>query len=199
VRTDDLIDHRPYIPGDDPRRINWKLYSHGGELFVREGEREPPPRSKMVIIVDTTVDPELFKGEGGRRMVDRCCEYALALALDWKEQGREISIGYNGSKTVHAGSPGTGAPVGLAVLLAYPAASEGEKLPDLEEAQGAVLFLLPRNYPGPLDEFLARRRTPRFGTELVFLYENGAQREAAELCVRRYGQRRLCRARCFPA
>jgi uncharacterized protein (DUF58 family) len=29
-RTDNLIEHRPYAPGDDPRRINWKLYGHGG-------------------------------------------------------------------------------------------------------------------------------------------------------------------------
>ena len=43
-RSDNLIDHRPYIPGDDPRRINWKLYSHGGDLLIREGEQEPPPR-----------------------------------------------------------------------------------------------------------------------------------------------------------
>ena len=38
-KSNELINHRPYVPGDDPRRINWKLYSHvaSGELFVREG------------------------------------------------------------------------------------------------------------------------------------------------------------------
>jgi uncharacterized protein (DUF58 family) len=212
VRTDDLTDHRPSVPGDDPRRINWKLYGHGGDLFVREGEREPPPRSKMVILVDTEADPGLFKGEAGRRMIDRCCEYALALALDWEEQGIEVSIGFNGPGPAAAEPPGAGqkeppiphaalsrTPAGPAALLAYPAASErGEPFPAVE-GEGAVIFLLPRNYPGPLDELLSRRKTGRYGTELVFLYEDEDQREAAELCVRRYGQRRDCHVRCFPA
>jgi uncharacterized protein (DUF58 family) len=193
VRTDDLTDHRPYVSGDDPRRINWKLYGHGAELFVREGEREPPPRSRMAILIDTKAEKELFSAEAGRRMVDRCCEYALALAFDWKDRGVEVSIGYSGL----SGSPRSGDPEALAAFLAYPAAQDArsgeEKLPQVPGEEGIVIFLLPRNYSGLLDEFLALRKT----AELIFLYENEEQREAAELCARRYGQRGGCHAQCF--
>jgi hypothetical protein len=190
VRTDDLTDHRPYVSGDDPRRINWKLYGHGAELFVREGEREPPPRSRMAILIDAKAEKELFSAEEGRRMVDCCCEYALALALGWKDRGIEVSIGYSGvSDGFCSGDFET-----LAALLAYPSAREGEEiLPQPPDDEGVVIFLLPRNYAGLLDEFLARRKT----ASLVFLYGNEKQREVAALCVRRYGQRGGCYAQCF--
>jgi hypothetical protein len=152
----------------------------------------------MTILIDTTSEPDLFKGEAGRRMVDRCCEHALALALNWEERGMEVSIGYSGLPVALR----SGGVPEAARLLAYPAASEsGEKLPQAEDTQGITLFLLPRNYSGVLDEFLARRPLARGafgpGIELIFLYENETQREAAELCARRYGQRGGCRARYF--
>lgn len=34
----DLFDNRKYYPGDDPRKINWKIYSHTGELQIRQSE-----------------------------------------------------------------------------------------------------------------------------------------------------------------
>ncbi len=34
-------EQRPYYPGDDPRRINWKLYSRFNELHVRIPEEQP--------------------------------------------------------------------------------------------------------------------------------------------------------------
>jgi hypothetical protein len=97
-RTDDLIDHRPYIPGDDPRRINWKLYSHGpaNSLFVREGETEPPPHSQLLILVDTETDSALYSPDAGRAAVDLLCEQALALALDFASRGMDVLVGYTG-------------------------------------------------------------------------------------------------------
>ncbi|MDR1177720.1 MAG: DUF58 domain-containing protein [Spirochaetaceae bacterium] len=190
VRTDELSSSRPYVSGDDPRRINWKLYGHGGELFVREGEREPPPRSRMAVLIDTLAEQELFSGEAGRRVVDRCCEYALALVLDQKDRGIEVLLGYSGQP----GGLCSGEFEDLAGFLAYPAAgTASEKLPQPPGDEGVVIFLLPRNYSGPLDAFLSRRKA----VELVFLYENEKQEEAAGLCVRRYGQRGGCRAHCF--
>ncbi|MDR3173273.1 MAG: DUF58 domain-containing protein, partial [Treponema sp.] len=96
LRTEELIEHRPYIPGDDPRRINWKLYGHVGDLFIREGEPEPPPHSRLVILIDTFADPGLYTPEAGRRGVDLLCENALTLALDYTDRGMDVSIGFSG-------------------------------------------------------------------------------------------------------
>lgn len=34
--------YRGYQPGDEPRRVDWKLYARAGKLFVRQSEREAP-------------------------------------------------------------------------------------------------------------------------------------------------------------
>ena len=101
-KSDDLTDHRPYIPGDDPRRINWKLYSHApqGDLFVREGEPEPPSHSRLLILVDTEVDRSLYTVDEGRQAIDMLCETALAVALEYKGKGMDIHMGHTGSRIV---------------------------------------------------------------------------------------------------
>jgi hypothetical protein len=145
LRTDDLIDHRPYVPGDDPRRINWKLYGHAGDLFVREGEPEPPPHSKLLILIDTQADPGLYTAEAGRRAVDLLCENTLAIALDYTDRGMDVRIGYSG------GGVTGGGPAELAVVLAHPAVPFGEvswELPQEEEARSVLILALPRDWIG---------------------------------------------------
>jgi len=124
-KSDELTDHRPYVPGDDPRRINWKLYSHAplGELFVREGEPEPPPHSRLLILIDTEADRSLFSLDEARRAVDLLCENALAAALEFSSHGMDILIGYTGGKI--SGEKNDGSPLNaaeLATALALPAA-----------------------------------------------------------------------------
>jgi uncharacterized protein (DUF58 family) len=197
LRTDNLIDHRPYIPGDDPRRINWKLYSHGGELFVREGEPEPPPHSKLTILVDTQTDGGLYGPDAGRRGVDLLCENALAAALEYTGRGMEVSVGYTGGE-IRSGSPPE-----LAESLAYPAAAAITGPEDLPlspaefsgEDRGFLVLALPRTVGGnaageatALDRFLKNRGNNQ-AVDLVFLYDKDHQEGAAETCVHIYGQK----------
>jgi uncharacterized protein (DUF58 family) len=213
TRTDNLIDHRPYVPGDDPRRINWKLYGHAGDLFVREGEPEPPPHSKLTLLIDTQIDTNLFtagrfsgkdRAAGkGRRAVDLLCENALALVLEYAGRGIEIAVGYTGGKT-----PRTGSPAELAALLAYPAAlplnapslpESGGGLPELPDApeDRAVLILASpcsEAANSALDRFLKNRGKGR-ETDVLFLYEGEGLDEAAEICVHFYSHRPGVRAR----
>jgi uncharacterized protein (DUF58 family) len=197
LRTDNLIDHRPYIPGDDPRRINWKLYSHGGELFVREGEPEPPPHSKLTILVDTQADGGLYGPDAGRRGVDLLCEKALATALEYAGQGMDVSIGYTGGEIL------SGSPPELAEALAYPAAAAITGTEDLPlspaelpgEDRGFLILALPRTVGGntagdstALDRLL-RKRGNNQAVDLVFLYDTDCPDEAAETCVHIYGQK----------
>ena len=196
LRTDNLIDHRPYIPGDDPRRINWKLYSHGGSLFVREGEPEPPPHSRLLILVDPQADSLLFSPGAARRAVDLLCENALAAALDFSEAGMDILVGYTGGKI--RGGPAAD----LAESLAWPAVlplSGPEDYPSPSEDRGFLILALPRSAgeSSALDRFL-KKRDPQQQVDLVFLHEENqpgagdktaALQGAVETCVRIYGQK----------
>jgi uncharacterized protein (DUF58 family) len=197
-RTDDLTDHRPYVPGDDPRRINWKLYSHGTGLFVREGEPEPPPRSRLLILVDTETDPALYNPQAAREAVDMLCENALAAALECSAGGGDVFMGYSGGGILG------GSAAGLASALALPASiplfAENAAYP---ESDGACLILaLPRTRGGDgssgLDRFLrkgeAKGRTGIL-TGILFLYRGERPEGAAKTCAAVYGQKEGIHAR----
>ncbi len=186
-KTEDLTEHRPYTPGDDPRRINWKLYGHSGDLFVREGESEPPPRSRISILLDGTADGRLYGEEEARRAVDALAELALALTVESAALGRSVFLGYCGS-TLNPADP-----TSAARLLAYPAALsplDGADLPLPDEGAGTVVLALPRkeDFDGALDRFIAAlkgRDGGRAAADLRFLAAGSA--DEAEACVRRYG------------
>jgi uncharacterized protein (DUF58 family) len=36
----EFVDYRPYVPGDDPRRVDWRVYARLGELVVRSAQAE---------------------------------------------------------------------------------------------------------------------------------------------------------------
>ena len=218
-KSDELTDHRPYIPGDDPRRINWKLYGHAplGELFVREGEPEPPPHSRLLILVDTEADRSLYTLDEARRAVDLLCANTLTAALEFSAQGMDILIGYTGGKII--GGKEESGPLNaadLAAALAWPFAvpwpedapgTEG-KLPvpqreiidfaKIPRDRGVLIFALPRAFAGTpasssMERFL-KNREPRPGTDILFLYdaESGKAAEledAARVCVNLYNGR----------
>jgi hypothetical protein len=201
-RTDNLIDHRPYIPGDDPRRINWKLYGHGGGLFVREGEREPPPHSNIVIMLDCEYDPSLYDRMEARRGVDVLCENALAAAQACMESGMDVLIGYTGDGGIKdAGTPGDAVPLLLPAKqsssLAWPAAlplSGSLVLPSAPEDYSILILALPRTASDTaLDRFLKNTSAQRMGknsvVDLVFFCDNDEHFTAAETCCALYRQR----------
>ncbi|MDR1788684.1 MAG: DUF58 domain-containing protein [Treponema sp.] len=179
-RGGDLTDHRPYVPGDDPRRINWKLYSHAGELFVRQEETEPPPHMRLFILVDTEVDSTLYSAAAAPDAVDFLCENALAAGLDFSQAGLEVHIGFTGGALAGAGE-GAAGQTSLAESLAYPWAQQlggGGELPRVPSDRGVLLLCLPRQGGGggaeagasALDVFLQTRPSDQH-TDIIFLYE----------------------------
>ncbi len=56
----DFYEVRKFYPGDDPRRLHWKLYAHSGELFLRKGEPEPPPSGLYQIVLDLSIGSPLL-------------------------------------------------------------------------------------------------------------------------------------------
>lgn len=54
-RSDDYYEVRPYTPGDDPRKINWKVFAHTGEMSIRQGELLPPPSMDYYFVINSYV------------------------------------------------------------------------------------------------------------------------------------------------
>src|SRR3954463_2461288 len=59
----DFAEHRPYMPGDDIRRIDWRLWARSDRYYVKEYEAETNTNFTMIVDVSPSmrfgVDTEL--------------------------------------------------------------------------------------------------------------------------------------------
>jgi uncharacterized protein (DUF58 family) len=199
-KTDDLTEQRPYIPGDDPRRINWKLYSHAGELFVRQEEREPPPHSQFVLLMDTDADGSLYPAEEGAAAVDALCSTALSLLLEKTASGIEVLFGFTG------GGFKNGLVGELPAMLARPyrtVPGDGSKLPapsSLPGQHSILVMALARNAGmtgGGLRDFISKRQAGH-SIQVVFFYYGENQKNHAEASAIIFSRMTAIEARAEP-
>ncbi len=57
----DFAEHRAYMPGDDVRRIDWRVYGRTDRLFLREFQAETNTNLNIVLDVSKSMD---FHGDG---------------------------------------------------------------------------------------------------------------------------------------
>jgi len=84
-RSEELLEVRKYYPGDDARRLNWKVFAHSRELFLRVGEETPPPESRILFVLDATENPLVPQSLRGRyldALVDACASAMDSLMED---------------------------------------------------------------------------------------------------------------------
>ncbi len=84
-RSEELLEVRKYYPGDDARRLNWKVFAHSRELFLRVGEETPPPESRVLFVLDTSENPLIPRQLAGPyldALVDSCASAVNALVSD---------------------------------------------------------------------------------------------------------------------
>ncbi|MDR0410412.1 MAG: DUF58 domain-containing protein [Treponema sp.] len=134
LKGESLVDHRPYVPGDDPRRINWKLFGHAGDLFVREEERTPPFHSSVLLFLDTRADEPYT--DSARQAVDKMCEKALFLARAWTVQGIDVHLGFTGEEAVRPEESAD-----FAEILAFPAACVSSETLPVSNDERSVFIL----------------------------------------------------------
>lgn len=175
VVSEELSEHRPYVPGDDPRRINWKLYGHLGELFVREKDFEPPTRTRLALVLCTESEsPD---------DADLICETALAVGAECARNN--VSLQLFGNTFESALSD----PATLAQTLAMPYAVSARERSVLPEVNAeCTVIAVPR---GPneksfaLDDFIARGRNK---ITILFVYCDERREGAAFAEALRYGR-----------
>lgn len=85
-RALEFADYRPYTPGDDPKLIDWRVYSRTDRLYLKQFDEE---RARTVtLLIDTSAsldfgDGSSHKGEFARR---------LAAALAWVALNRQEPV-----------------------------------------------------------------------------------------------------------
>jgi hypothetical protein len=82
--SDELLEVKKYYPGDDIRRLNWKVFAHTRELFVRKGEETPPPDVKLLFILDPALSPMIPESvrEDYLDSLVEACATLLLLTID---------------------------------------------------------------------------------------------------------------------
>jgi hypothetical protein len=81
-RSEELLEIRKYFPGDDIRKVHWKVFAHTSELFLRIGEETPPPESRFLVILDAAPSaavPKQVEAEYLDGLVERCAATVLEL------------------------------------------------------------------------------------------------------------------------
>src|ERR1700761_9106351 len=51
----DFQDHRPYLPGDDPRYIDWRAYARTGQYIMKLYREEVSPLLDLVLDVSASM------------------------------------------------------------------------------------------------------------------------------------------------
>jgi uncharacterized protein (DUF58 family) len=96
-RNEELLEVRKYYPGDDVRRLNWKVLAHLNELFLRVGEEVPPPESRILVVLDCTTNP-LVPLRASAEYLDRLVEAAASLMAALAARKIEVMLSVPGAR-----------------------------------------------------------------------------------------------------
>lgn len=135
-------EHRPYVPGDELRNIDWKAFGKSDRLYIREFEEETSLRCMLL------VDQSGSMAYRGSRAVSLVREVEASVSKDtWWE----------GSKHEYA--------TGLAAALSYLLLSSQDSVGALTFDSKVREFVPPRTLPSHLQVLLATLSQDKRGGE----------------------------------
>ena len=114
----DFFDHRAYVPGDDPRRLDWRAIGRRDRLVVRRTEAE---RSIVLVLLIDASGGMAYGGPEGPTKYEAAAALACALSILAVRGGDRciVHVGAEGRVTTPLVRPrgGMGAVVDLAAAL----------------------------------------------------------------------------------
>ncbi len=72
----EFAEHREYVPGDDIRHIDWRLFGRADRFYIKQYEEETNLRCNILLDVSRSMD----YGEGRENKFDYACSMAATLA-----------------------------------------------------------------------------------------------------------------------
>jgi uncharacterized protein (DUF58 family) len=76
----EFADHRPYAPGDDIRRIDWRVFAKADRFFVKEYEAETNLRTQLILDCSRSMAYPEHPGTGRMTKWDYAATVAASLA-----------------------------------------------------------------------------------------------------------------------
>lgn len=92
--TEDHFRFREYLPGDDTRRISWKLSVRTGHIQVRQPETREISSRNVLLALDTYLPRGrmLADAVGVEEVLDRLVEVWISMARDLVERGDKVTL-----------------------------------------------------------------------------------------------------------
>src|SRR6185437_9396824 len=85
----EFADYKEYIPGDDPKRIDWRAYGRSRRLFVRQFEAETDMSVYLLVDVSASMD---YAGANSQSKYLLAARIAAALAYLMIHQGDKVAL-----------------------------------------------------------------------------------------------------------
>ncbi|MBA8883584.1 DUF58 domain-containing protein [Dokdonella fugitiva] len=101
----EFAQYRAYEPGDEPRRIDWKLYARSDRFFVREAERDSPLTAWIIVDASASMR-QADRAQPGRSKLDAAKTLAacvIELALRQGDRFGLVVLGGDAPRVVPAG------------------------------------------------------------------------------------------------
>lgn len=95
----DFIDHRPWEPGNDPQKIDWRVYARTGKFFQRRYQEQATARVTFLLDYSASMD---YQGKNAPLSKKEYME-SLAAAMAYLVTRQQDSLGmmaYRASETV---------------------------------------------------------------------------------------------------
>lgn len=83
----DFAEYRPYLPGDDPRAIDWKLFGRSDRMYVKRFEQETNLPCHLLLDVSASMD---YGSAGITKLHYATC---LCAALAWLLHAQRDAVG----------------------------------------------------------------------------------------------------------
>jgi len=83
----DFQDHRPYLPGDDPRYIDWAAYARSGHYIMKLYREEVSPKLDVVVDLSRSMTWSPEKCRRAMELVFFCVDSGLALSASLRVFG----------------------------------------------------------------------------------------------------------------
>ncbi len=171
--TTEFAEHRAYMPGDDTRRVDWRLYARTDRLHVKEFEAETNAAATVLLDVSRSM---AYGGPGRAPKLD----YAryLAASLLWLAQRQHDRVGlatFDAAVRDFVPASGRHLPHALRALERAAAGGAGELAAPLAQAAGhltrrGVVVVVSDLYAEPAAALDAVRRLRGAGNELLLFH-----------------------------
>lgn len=174
----EFSEYRAYAPGDEWRRVDWKLLARADRYFVREAERDSH------VAVWLMLDASASMAEPSRRLagIDKigfACTVLACLAAIAQRQGDAFGLVVAGGERMRFTPAARGPRQMHRVLAQLQRAQPGGPLPDATALRSSLHFARAPSlvfavsdfleWPSPLSEALLRLRAMRHDVRLLCL------------------------------